>query len=149
MLIIAGAAKAMEQQADRLDLCFPGRVPRAHEYLFMETPLSQSKDWRKSPTGKSWVTNLVELQAKLLAAAPHFDVALLSCGGYGLPLCAYIKHVLGKKAIYIGGALQLFFGVRGKRWDNEPEQMAFLNEHWIGNEVKPANWREIEGGAYW
>ena len=44
-----------------------------------------------------------------------FDVALLGCGGYGLPLCNYIRHTLGKSAIYVGGGLQLLFGVMGSR----------------------------------
>jgi len=30
-----------------------------------------------------------------------FDVALLSCGGYGLPLCRFIYKTLGKTSIYI------------------------------------------------
>ena len=47
-----------------------------------------------------------------------FDVALLGCGGYGLPLCNFIKKKLGKSAIYVGGSIQLLFGVMGKRWES-------------------------------
>jgi len=47
-----------------------------------------------------------------------FDIALLGCGGYGLPLCYYIKTQLKKSAIYVGGGLQLLFGVMGNRWIN-------------------------------
>ena len=43
----------------------------------------------------------------------------LSCGSYGLPLGHYITHHLGATAIYVGGALQLFFGLRGLRWRRE------------------------------
>ena len=43
----------------------------------------------------------------------------LSCGSYGLPLGHYITHHLGATAIYVGGALQLFFGLRGLRWKRE------------------------------
>jgi hypothetical protein len=47
----------------------------------------------------------------------HFDVALLGCGGFGMPLLAYIKSLPHKPSgIYIGGALQLFFGIHGARW---------------------------------
>ena len=45
----------------------------------------------------------------------NFDIALLGCGGYGLPLCHFIKTKLNKSAIYIGGGLQLLFGVFGGR----------------------------------
>lgn len=47
-----------------------------------------------------------------------FDIALLGCGAYGLPLCNFIKSELNKSAIYIGGGLQLLFGVMGIRWEN-------------------------------
>lgn len=38
----------------------------------------------------------------------EFDVCLLGCGAYGMPLAAYIKEKLQKTAIHIGGSLQLF-----------------------------------------
>jgi hypothetical protein len=36
---------------------------------------------------------------------------------HGLPLCNFIKSDLKKSAIYIGGGLQLLFGVIGRRWE--------------------------------
>ena len=45
-----------------------------------------------------------------------FDIALLGCGCYGHPLCDFIRNELNKSAIYVGGGLQLLFGVMGKRW---------------------------------
>ena len=65
----------------------------------------------------NWTRSLEELEKRV--AAYQFDVALLSCGSYGLPLGHYITHVLGATAIYVGGALQLFFGLRGLRWKRE------------------------------
>ena len=47
-----------------------------------------------------------------------FDVALLGCGGYGLLLCDFIKRRLGKSAVYVGGGIQLLFGVMGRRWES-------------------------------
>lgn len=64
-----------------------------------------------------WTRSLEELEKRV--AAYQFDVALLSCGSYGLPLGHYITHHLGATAIYVGGALQLFFGLRGLRWRRE------------------------------
>lgn len=46
-----------------------------------------------------------------------FDIALLGCGAYGFPLAAHIKRI-GKKAVHIGGQLQLFFGIKGSRWED-------------------------------
>ena len=43
-----------------------------------------------------------------------FDVALLGCGAYGLPFAASIKR-MGKKAVHLGVATQILFGIKGKR----------------------------------
>jgi hypothetical protein len=48
-----------------------------------------------------------------------FDVAFLSCGSYALPLGNFIKEDLHRHAIYVGGILQLLFGVMGRRYENE------------------------------
>lgn len=40
-----------------------------------------------------------------------YDIALIGCGAYGFPLAAHIKRS-GKKAVHLGGALQLLFGIK-------------------------------------
>jgi hypothetical protein len=76
-----------------------------------------------------------------------FDVAMIGCGSYGLPISNHIKK-MGKSAIYIGGGLQLYFGIKGKRWDNSPDVTKFYNDHWIRPE-KTKNSDNVEGGCYW
>ena len=48
----------------------------------------------------------------------EYDVCLLGCGAYGFPLAAHIKRT-GHIAIHVGGSLQLWFGIKGKRWENQ------------------------------
>lgn len=45
-----------------------------------------------------------------------FDIAIIGCGAYGFLLAAMLKKA-GKKVVHMGGATQLLFGIRGKRWD--------------------------------
>ena len=84
----------------------------------------------------------------------NFDIALLGCGGYGLPLCNFIKSDLNKSAIYVGGGLQLLFGVMGNRWAARPEWQEIIRENGC-KFVKPSpdeavpNKESIEGGCYW
>lgn len=83
-----------------------------------------------------------------------FDIALVSCGSYGLPLCNYIKGKMNKSAIYIGGGLQLLFGVMGKRWENNEFWSKIIKENDtkfikpFGDEIMK-NFNNIEGGCYW
>lgn len=78
----------------------------------------------------------------------NFDIALIGCGAYGFPLAAYIKR-LGKKAIHIGGPLQLLFGIKGHRWDNLYGD--YYNEYWTrpAQKEKPQIANKIENGCYW
>tara|TARA_A100001015_G_C14956446_1_gene698991 strand:+ start:570 stop:1433 length:864 start_codon:yes stop_codon:yes gene_type:complete len=83
-----------------------------------------------------------------------FDIALISCGGYGLLIGDYIHNTLNKSAIYIGGGLQLLFGVMGKRWEKREDWIKRIKENdskFIkpsGNEITNNNYK-IEGGCYW
>lgn len=47
-----------------------------------------------------------------------FDIALLSCGSYAMPLGGHVAARLRRKAIYVGGVLQLYFGIMGRRYQN-------------------------------
>ena len=75
-----------------------------------------------------------------------FDVALIGCGAYGFPLAAHCKRI-GKQGIHIGGSLQLYFGIKGKRWDNH----GLYNEFWVSPDEseQPKNLSRVEGGCYW
>lgn len=83
-----------------------------------------------------------------------FDIAFLGCGGYGIPLCNFIKSDLKKSAIYIGGGLQLLFGVMGKRWENnslwkkiiETNNTKFIRPD---SDERIQNLQILSGGSYW
>ena len=90
--------------------------------------------------------------SEIMKIKDDFDVALCSCGGYGNPICAFIYNI-EKSAIYIGGVLQMYFGIYGKRWLKERKDVMklYLNEHWSRpkSTEKPKSAKEIEEGCYW
>ena len=90
-----------------------------------------------------------------------FDVCILGCGAYGLPLAATVKR-MGKKAIHMGGGSQLLFGIKGKRWDNDgyhwknlpqlyTNYSSLYNEYWVRPSQKetPKAAKNVEGACYW
>ena len=84
----------------------------------------------------------------------EFDIALLGCGGYGLPLCNFIKTKMNKSSIYIGGGLQLLFGVMGHRWINRDDWKKIIKENntnfiYPSNDEQLDNKNTIENSAYW
>ena len=89
-----------------------------------------------------------------------YDICLIGCGAYGLPLAAHVKRK-GKKAVHIGGTLQLLFGIKGKRWEN-PEYarsyfgesgkyLQLINDHWIrpGSSSQIEGAKKVEDSCYW
>jgi hypothetical protein len=84
-----------------------------------------------------------------------YDICLIGAGAYGFPLAAHVKRT-GKKALHLGGSLQLLFGIRGKRWEDENynsdySYASLINEHWVkpANNERPKNAEKVEGACYW
>ena len=97
-------------------------------------------------------SQLNRFTAELDQLRDTYDIALVSCGGYGNLVCNHIFES-GKSAIYVGGVLQMYFGILGGRWlKDEPEVLRlFLNEHWTrpkSTEI-PIGYKSIENGCYW
>lgn len=82
---------------------------------------------QKDPRFETWFDALEYMFRE--AMKEEFDIALIACGAYGMPLAAKLKEA-GKQAVHMGGALQLLFGVRGKRWDTAAELMPYYSDAW-------------------
>ena len=99
----------------------------------------------------SWFQALEKMQADI--SEIDFDIALIGCGAYGMPLGAFIKTQLHKKAIHMGGSLQILFGIKGKRWESEQYdyQHKLYNENWVRptGELIPPSCELVEKGCYW
>jgi hypothetical protein len=102
-----------------------------------------------SHDSNSWLFHYNNMKNELadIKKAFDFDIALVSAGGFGMLLCDYIYTELNTSTIYVGGALQLFFGIIGSRWVN----VIATNEHWIKPLTvdRPINAMLCEGGCYW
>ena len=95
-----------------------------------------------------WFAALDSMKAAI--DSEDFDIAIIGCGAYGFPLAAHVKR-MGKKAVHMGGATQLLFGIKGKRWDDHPQIGSLYNEHWVrpSPEDVPQQANKVEGGCYW
>jgi hypothetical protein len=63
----------------------------------------------------NWFETLEHMKADI--AKIDFDVALLACGSYALALGVFVEKELHRKAVYVGGMLQIFFGIMGRRYE--------------------------------
>lgn len=97
---------------------------------------------------KDWFEALEAMYTDIQAI--DFDVAIVGCGAYGLPLAAKLKRI-NKQVIHLAGATQILFGIRGARWDVRPEMQKYFNDYWIrpSESEKPVNAAAVENGCYW
>lgn len=85
-----------------------------------------------------------------------YDICIIGCGAYGLLLADHCK-CRGKKAIHLGGATQLLFGIIGRRWEkpgygfNGQSYVSFKTPYWVRPSVheRPTQYLDIEKGCYW
>lgn len=79
-----------------------------------------------------------------------YDIAIIGCGAYGMPLAIHAKH-MGRQAVHMGGATQILFGIKGRRWDDNDIISQLYNEFWTRPNQNEAIRKQdmIENGCYW
>lgn len=147
VLILHPFVHTFQKQLAHLSELYPGRSwLEGCEFQFLRPPVTLAGnhnhlDWKEH----------YEACLEQLRVAPPFDVALVGAGGYGMLLSHAILKERGASVVYVGGALQLFFGVIGKRWFTNKEVMGLVNSHWTRpvKEDQPAEYQRVERGCYW
>jgi len=162
VLVIHPFEQTIRQQYTKRELLFdnPDVLPK-FELITMKAV--QTIAGNKSEF-KDWFEALEYMERQIDKI--DFDIALIGCGAYGLPLAAYVKRI-GKKAVHFGGGLQLLFGIMGNRWvEGYPkispwnylpgvyidiDYTPLFNEHWCYPLPvdTPRNAQVVEGACYW
>ena len=77
-------------------------------------------------------------------------IALIGCGGLGMIIAGELKR-RGVSALVLGGAIQVLFGIKGRRWVNHSVISSFWNDAWVwpAETEIPRGAVLIEGGCYW
>ena len=96
----------------------------------------------------SWFSALDRMYKEILHKKPK--IVLVGAGGYSLPLISKLKAE-GISGVHLGGANQILFGIKGRRWDEHEVISDFYNEHWArpGDREVPKDNNLIEDGCYW
>lgn len=84
----------------------------------------------------------------------HVDVAIISAGAFAMPLAAYLKKAKNASAVVLGGAAQLLFGLKGKRWTKQKDP-SFRKHYYLDTWMyplrkdTPKHYKLVENGCYW
>ena len=142
----------MKSQLARLNTLFPSEVfPSDIKWNWVQTGHCElvagaRNRWpshiQSSLDAIDWIVSEVVRQGSRFA--------LIGCGGIGMPVALKLKE-RGVICIVIGGAIQVLFGIKGKRWANHSVISKFWNEHWIYpcEDETPNGADMVEGGCYW
>jgi len=151
VLVIHPYARTIEQQYKKKELIFRNNLLPEFELITFKAVQSiggtktEFADWFAALDYMKYEVDKID-----------YDICLIGAGAYGFPLAAHVKR-MGKKGFHIGGSLQLLFGIKGKRWENEQYHPTYnyvsqlMNEHWVRPETeeKPLTANIVEGGCYW
>ena len=77
-------------------------------------------------------------------------VAVIGCGGIGMVLAGRLRKK-GISCMVMGGAVQVLFGIKGRRWATHDVISGFWNDAWVSpaaDEI-PGGAASVEGGCYW
>lgn len=151
LLVVHPFAEEIEAQYQHRDEIFPFGLLPEFELKTLKAVQSlggncQFKDWFEA---LEWMKQEIDKR--------DYDICLIGCGAYGFPLAAHVKRQ-GKKAFHIGGALQLLFGIKGRRWENPNYGVKewdipygsysnMINKAWIRPAAKVLT--NVENGCYW
>lgn len=145
VLVIHPFSQSIEKQFLKRDLLFKNHniLP---EFTLITYPAIQSLGGNDEY--ESWFHALDKMKNDI--SKIDFDIAIIGAGAYGLPLASYIKDI-GKKAIHLGGATQMLFGVYGQRWAIHPDFQDIINENWVKptQNEKPKTANKVENACYW
>lgn len=150
VLVIHPFAKTIENQYQKRELLFKDNLLPQFELITIKAV--QSIAGSKTEFS-DWFEALQFMQDEIDKV--DFDICLIGAGAYGFPLASYVKRK-GRIGFHYGGKLQLLFGIRGKRWENEKYNDKYnfaqlMNEHWVraSEEETPPKSHVVEDNCYW
>tara|TARA_R110002051_G_scaffold36286_1_gene79047 strand:+ start:1600 stop:2352 length:753 start_codon:yes stop_codon:yes gene_type:complete len=147
--IISSFYRDIIEQVKKITLIYPD-FPDINPDLFVVVE-SYNTNNNNVPEGHTGFNYTLQDLATRVLEHDDVDFWFVSCGCYGMPLQAILKNA-NKNSMYVGGLIQILFGIMGKRWENRPEVMNHLSIHWKTAEyldVKTmGNLAKIENGCY-
>lgn len=150
VLMIHPFTDTIQKQYERRERIFPGTAILP-EFDLKILKAVQTIAGERDDRFPDWFAALDWMYTEALKI--DFDVAIIGCGAYGFPLAAKLKKA-GKQAIHLAGATQLLFGIKGKRWEQDPAfsyVQKYFNDAWVypDESEKPQRALAVEGGCYW
>jgi len=132
---------------DKHETLLPSSTTWSFVRSYYSPALAQGKCEWPAPI-QSWSDAVETMEKEVLDTKPR--IVLLGCGGLAMPLAGRLKQK-GIICVVMGGAIQLLFGIKGRRWESHPQISQMFTDDWIlpsPSEI-PNGAAQVEGGCYW
>jgi len=150
ILIISSHNNTIKNQLPNIDKLFTKNIFHKEVTFKIYKPPQQNAG---NNDNKSWIFHCDKMKEDLqnIKNEFDFDIALVSAGGFGMIITNFIFNKLDASVIYVGGSLQLFFGINGRRWINNKVIIDNQNKYWTNvlREDMPCNPLICENSCYW
>lgn len=147
ILVISPFSNSISMQLERRDQLLNGFVYPNWEFLTYSTPITYNNNFdirNKSLRTRTsnWISELNLMKSEIRRL--DFDLALLSCGSYAGPIGSDIAST-GRKAIYLGGVLNVLFNIYGGRFQND-YYLKLANPYTMIEALETSNYAKQMGG---
>lgn len=153
--VVSSFTETIRSQLQCIDQVWRGKnaglIPADVDWKFVQTGYAPILALGKAgwPEGiTSWQLAVDRVVEGVMASGAK--IALVGCGGLGMVIGGRLRE-LGVSVILLGGAIQVLFGIKGKRWATHGVISKFWNESWVwpAAEEVPKGAELVEGGCYW
>ena len=151
--VVSSFTETAAKQVTMLDAIWgsKGVLPNNIDWCWVQTghPACVAKGRNEWPdTIHNWSQAADYVVGEVMKSGARF--ALIGCGGMGMPIAKALKD-RGIIAIVLGGAIQVLFGIKGRRWETHSVISTFWNDAWVwpSESETPAGSDAVEGGCYW
>lgn len=147
VLVIHPFEESIKSQYQKRKMLFPEREALP-DFELKTLKAVQTIAGERDERFETWFEALDYMYGEALKI--DFNVAIIGCGAYGLPLAAKLKAA-GKQVVHMGGATQILFGIKGRRWVDNPRSGISFNDSWVfpKESETPKNCRIVENHCYW
>jgi len=147
ILIISPFSKSIQYQFERIDKLYLNYQFPNIELLTYNTPITYSTPSDTKESLNISTNNWHEECQRILNDIKEidFDIAFLSCASYSMFLGTHIK-AMGKKSIYMGGIINVFFNIWGDRYDDFFYEKAGLNLDYLIDPFENEDIQSLKGG---
>lgn len=123
--IVSNNIELMEKQSKNINRIHEDKY-KLHSDKFKFVKSHNTIEGKEKPFS-TWLETLDDLEKRCLES--NCKYFYIGCGSYGMPLASRLRKK-NKNVWFVGGFIQVLFGINGLRWEKRTEIQELTNFYW-------------------